>query len=63
MHSRPLSSFSQLLNHSLEEYYISPQLFYALHDFKEAPVYDLTKSEIYSIGMTVLQAATLANVS
>ncbi|KAL4485452.1 hypothetical protein ABPG72_008320 [Tetrahymena utriculariae] len=63
IHVQPLSSYSQLLNNSLEEYYISPQLFRCLKEFNASPVFDANKSDIYSIGMTVLEAATLENVS
>lgn len=63
LHSQPLSSYSQLLTNSLEELYISPQLYRSLKEFKATPVYDANKSDIYSIGMTLLEAATLENVS
>lgn len=65
MHTRPISGFSQLLNQQIDEYYISPQQFFRLRSFKDSSDvnFDKNKSEVYSVGMTVLEAATLNDIS
>lgn len=64
-HNKPISGFSQLLNQQIDEHYISPQQFHRLRNFKDASDtnFDKNKSEIYSVGMTVLEAATLNDTS
>lgn len=56
---QPLSAFSQITHNSLFDYYIAPELLTNLKTFKLPEALNNSKADVYSIGMTVLEAATL----
>ncbi|EGR27972.1 hypothetical protein IMG5_185550 [Ichthyophthirius multifiliis] len=58
-----MSNYAQLLSGITEDCYISPQLLENLKKHAQSPAFDTNKSEIFSLGATVLEAATLESVS
>ncbi len=44
-----------------EKCYLSPSLMVSLAAGEYKPVHDVCKSDVYSLGMTLLETATLAN--
>lgn len=42
--------------------YLSPELFSALINRKIHPIYDFQKSDVFSLGITILEAASLESI-
>ncbi|EGR27196.1 protein kinase domain protein [Ichthyophthirius multifiliis] len=61
--SQNMSNYSLLLTGQTDDCYISPQLLEHLKRFNQTPTYDASKNEVFSLGMTLLEASTLDNVS
>ena len=61
--TRGLTSYFQLLAGKTGASYISPELLTALRKKQSNPEHDIAKSDAYSLGMTLLHAATLKDIA
>ncbi|EGR31274.1 protein kinase domain protein [Ichthyophthirius multifiliis] len=62
-HPQTYSLYSQLLMGTTDDFFVSPQCLNGLRAHQEFPDFDRSKNEVFSIGMTALNAATLQDTN